>query len=121
MGATQYQVALAKTLNDEATQTFKSYQLIQRVMVQQVLNKIETKHLSSIQNLITGQVPTEIRTLILHLFWVYGKITPQQLRAKQEAVEQVEYQIQEVISIIFDAIEDLAEIGELAGRPYFSD
>ena len=30
----------------------------------------------------------------------------------------MEYQIQEVISIIFDAIKDLAEIGELAGRPY---
>ena len=33
----------------------------------------------------------------------------------------MEYQIQEPIAIIFDAIEDLAEIGETAGRLYSSD
>ena len=30
----------------------------------------------------------------------------------------MEYQIQEPVAIIFDAVEDLAEIGELAGGPY---
>ena len=30
----------------------------------------------------------------------------------------MEYRIQELIAINFDAIKDLAEIGELAGRPY---
>ena len=33
----------------------------------------------------------------------------------------MEYQIQELIAIIFDAIEDLAEIRELAGRFYSPD
>ena len=85
MGSTQSQVVLAKTIHDEATQTFQSYQLIQRALVQQVLETIEIKYLSSIRNCITGQIPAEIRTLILHLFRVYGKITPQQLRANKKA------------------------------------
>ena len=42
---------------------------------------------------MTGQVPAEILVLILHLFRLYGKITPQQLRAKREAVEQNVYTI----------------------------
>ena len=77
MGATQYQVALAKTVYDEATQTFQSYQLIQRALVQQVLETIKAKYLSSFRNRITRQFHAEIRTLILHLFQVYGKINPQ--------------------------------------------
>ena len=120
-GATQYEIALAKTMHEESTQTFQTYQLVQRALVQQVLEAIETKYLSSIRNRVTGQVPAEIRALVLHLFRIYGKITPQQLRGKREAVEQMDYKIDEPIAIIFDAIEDLVEIAELAGRPYTAD
>ena len=30
----------------------------------------------------------------------------------------MEYNLEEPINIIFDAVEDLVEIGELSGRPY---
>ena len=120
-GATQYEIALAKTMHEESTQTFQTYQLVQRALVQQVLEAIETKYLSSIRNRVTGQVPAEIRALVLHLFRIYGKITPQQLRGKREAVEQMDYKIDEPIAIIFDAIEDLVEISELPGSPYTAD
>ena len=32
----------------------------------------------------------------------------------------MEFNLKESIDIIFDAVEDLVEIGELAGRPYFT-
>ena len=116
--ATQFEIALAKTLHDENVRTFQSYLLIQRALVQQVLEAIEPKYLSSLRNRITGQVPSEIRDLILHLFRVYGKITPQHLKSKYDAVEALNYSIDEPIDVIFSAVEDLLEIGELAGRPY---
>ena len=68
-----------------------------------------------------GQVPAEMRALILHLFRLYGKITNQKLRAKRETIEQMDYKIDEPIAIIFDALKDLVEIAELAGRPYSVD
>ena len=43
---------------------------------------------------------------------------PQQLQAKYDSVEQIEYAIEEPIAIVFDAIEDLQEITELAGKPF---
>ena len=49
-GATQYQIALAKTIHEEATQTFQTYQLMQRALIQQVLEAITSKYLSSIRN-----------------------------------------------------------------------
>ena len=120
-GATQYQISLTKTLHEKATQTFQTYQLVQRALVQQVLEAIDSKYLSSICNRVTDQVPDEIHELILHLFRLYGKITPQHLRATREAVEQMNYTTDEPISIIFDAVEDLVEIAELVGRPYSPD
>ena len=73
----QYEIALAKTLHNESVRTFQSYQLIQRALVHQVLEVAEDKYLSSLRNLITGQVMSNIIDLILHLFCVYRKITPQ--------------------------------------------
>ena len=99
----------------------QTYQLVQRALVQQVLEEIETKYLNSMRNCVIGQVPAEIRTLVLHLFWMYGKITPQQLRGKIDAVEKIQYQMDEPNAIIFDTIEDLVKIVELAGRPYSLD
>ena len=84
--------------------------LIQRALVQQVLEAIEPMYLSSLRNQITGQVPSEIRDLILHLFHVYGKITLQQLKSKYDTVEGLNYSIDEPIDVIFPAIEDLLEI-----------
>ena len=48
---------------------------------------MEDKHIMTLRNRITGQVPAEIRVLVLHLLRIYGKITPQQLRAKYDIVE----------------------------------
>ena len=41
--ATQFEIALTKTLHDEDVRTFQSYLLIQRALVQQVLEVIEPK------------------------------------------------------------------------------
>ena len=46
---------------------------------------------------------------------MYSKITPQYLKSNYDAVEALNYSIDEPINII----EDLLEIGELVGRPYF--
>ena len=56
--------------------------------------------------------------MILNLFFIYGKVTLQQSRARYDVVESIKYTIEEPMTIIFDAIEDLAEIGELVKRLY---
>ena len=115
---TQYVISLDKTLHDEILRTFQSYQLIQCALVQQVLEAIKDKYLSSLRNRATGQIPFDIRDLILHIFRVYGKITFQQLKSKYNTVEALSYSIDEPINVVFSAIEDLLDIGKLAGRSY---
>ena len=116
--AAQYKIALTKTVHGEALKAFQIYQLIHRVLVQKVLDCIEDKYLMTLCNRITRQAPAEIYALILHLFIIYGKISPQKLRAKYGTVEDMTYLIEVAIDIIFSAIEDLVKIGELAGHPF---
>ena len=99
--ATQHKIYLAKTLHDKGVRTFPSYQLIQRALIQQLLEDVEDKYLSSLRNRIICQVPSDIRDLILHLFRVYRKITPRQLKSKYDSFEAVKYSIDEPIDVIF--------------------
>ena len=116
-GATHFQIQAATTTYNEQFITFHSYQLVQRALVQQVFEGINAKYLSALRNRITGQVPSDIRSLILPLFIIYGKNTPQQLRTRYDNIEKMKYSLDEPIAINFGAVEDLVEIGELYKIP----
>ena len=51
--ATQNERYLAKMLHKEGVRTFQYYQLIQRTLVQKILEAVEDKYLSSLRNRIT--------------------------------------------------------------------
>ena len=117
-GATQYAIALIKTQHDEALRIFSEYQLVQRATIQQVLEAIDPKYVTRLRNRVTGQVPTDIRFLFMSLFSIYGKISANNLKDKYDNVATMSYDIDEPISIIFEAVDDLREIAELANKPY---
>ena len=117
-GATQYAIAFAKTQHDELMRVFSEYQLVQRATIQQVLEAINPKYVKRLRNRITGQVPTDIRLLMMSLFAIYGRISANNLKEKYDSVATMSYDINEPISLIFDAVDDLREIAELAIRPY---
>ena len=48
---------------------------MQHALIQQVMEALEAKILTRLGNCVTAQVPANIRTLILHIFQAYGKIT----------------------------------------------
>ena len=117
-GATQYEIALATTTHDEALRIFSEYNLVMRACIQQVLAAISPKYLTRLRNRVTGQVPADIRLLFTSLFSIYGKISAGQLKEKYDDVVTMPYDITEPIDMIFNAVDDLREIAELAGRPY---
>ena len=75
--ASQYEIYLASRLREEAYRTFQNYQLIQRSLAQQVLEAVDGRYPFRLQNIVTGQVPADINFLILNVFVLYRKITPQ--------------------------------------------
>ena len=101
-----------------STQYFSEYQLVQCALIQQVLEAIDSKYLTRMINRVTGQVPSDIQLLVMSLFTIYGKILAYKLKEKYDAVATMPYEIVEPIDTIFDAVDDLREIAELANRPY---
>ena len=118
VGATQYEISLAKTQHDEASRIFSEYNLIMRALIQQVLEAIGPKYLTRLRNRVTGQVPANIRLLFSSLFAIYGKVSANQLKEKYDEVASISYDITEPIDVIFNDVDNLKEIADLAGRPY---
>ena len=116
--ATQYQIMIAKTQHDTALQEHQAYVLLQRSVIAQVQAAIEDKYTNAIRNRITGQLPGDIRVLKNHLFNTYGKINENELQEKYDSTLKMSYNISDPINDIFNAVEDLCEIAELANDPY---
>ena len=93
---------------------------MQRALIQQIVSAVDTKYLSALRNRVTGQLPNDIRAILLYLFRVYGKIKPEYLQERKAEVENLTFTLSDPIDTIFNQIEDLAELGELSARP-FSD
>ena len=60
----------------------------------------------------------DICLLMMSLFHIYGKISANNLKDKFDNVAKMSYNINEPISVIFEAVDDLRKIAKLAKRPY---
>ena len=114
----QYKTTLAKTQHDKASRIFLEYNLIMRALIYQVLEAIGPKYLTRLRNRVTGQVPANIQLLFSSLFAIYGKLSANQLKEKYDEVASMCYGITEPINMSFNAVDNLSEIADLAGRPY---
>ena len=72
--------------------------------------------LTRLQNRVTDQVPADIRTLILHLFQTYIKITSKQLQNKYNQVSTMTYNLIKPITVFFDEVINQRKLGELAKK-----
>jgi hypothetical protein len=60
---------------------------------------------------------TSIRAVVTHLFATHGKITPQQVKATEQSVYGMHYDITQPVDVVFNTIEDLADLAEHANSP----
>jgi hypothetical protein len=70
----------------ESKQAFELCQATEKALVVQIVESIDPIYIRALLNRATGQYSTNIRAVVTHLFTTYGKITPQQVTAKQQAV-----------------------------------
>jgi hypothetical protein len=78
---------------------------------------IDPIYLRALLNRATGQYSTHIRAVLNHLFATHGKITPQQVTAKPQAVYTMHYDISQPVDAVFNAIKDLSDLSEHATSP----
>jgi hypothetical protein len=119
--------ALALKLTPQMTFGKTSNRLLNSVKPQKKLlsHKLLTRsipppppiYLRALLNRATGQYSASISALITHLFDTYGKITPQQVKAKEMELYNMHYDISQPVDPVFNNIDDLSELADHAGSP----
>ena len=104
-GATQFQILEARKIYDSAVNLCHECTLIQRVLIQQILEAIEDEYLSPFVDETTGLITSNIRDFLLDLVETYGDISPTRLDEKRQEVISMEYEDHtKPIDVIFTAI-----------------
>jgi hypothetical protein len=114
---TAFQIDAAKDVWKERRQTFELCQATEKALIAQIVESIDLIYLRALLNRTTGQYSTTIRDLISHLFNSYGKITPQQVRAKEMEVYNMHWDISQPVDTVFNSIDDLFELADHANSP----
>jgi hypothetical protein len=114
---TAAQIEAARDVWREANQAFALGQATEKALVAQIVESIDPIYIRALLNRTTGQFATNIRAVMTHLFTTYGKITPQQVTAKQQALYSMHYDITQPVDTVFNTIEDLADLSEHALSP----
>ena len=110
-------IEAAKDVWKELKQQFDLCQATEKALVAQIVEAIDPMYLRALLNRATGQYSHSIRAVVTHLFATHGKITPQQVSAKEQEVLNMHYDISQPVDNVFNTIDDLADLSEQAGSP----
>ena len=111
------QIEAAKDVWRELKLEFDLCQATEKALIAQIVASIDPIYLRALLNRATGQYSHDIRAVFLHLFSTHGKITPQQVKAKEMAIFNMHFDISQPVDIVFNAIDDLADLADHALSP----
>ena len=113
-GATGPQIEAAKDVWRALEQSFVVCQATEKALIAQIVESIDSIYLRALLNRTTGQYAANLRDVLAHLFTTHGKITPQQIRTRENAIYNMTFDISQPVDTVFNAIDDLADLAEHA-------
>jgi hypothetical protein len=111
------QIEAAKDVWKELKQEFELCQVTEKALIEQLVETIDPIYLRAMLNCATGQYSSNIRALASHLFTTYGKITPQQVKAKEMELYNMHNDISQPVDTIFNCINNLSYLAEHVNSP----
>jgi hypothetical protein len=87
------QIEAARDVWRGLNQAFETCQATDKALIAQLVESIDSIYLRSMLNRTTGQYPGSIRAILQQLFRTYGKVTPQQVKAKDMELYNMHYDI----------------------------
>eukprot|EP00957_Ditylum_brightwellii_P104554 7966719-Ditylum_brightwellii.AAC.1 len=78
---------------------------MEKILIQHIVDAIDPKFLTAIQDPVTHQITLSLPDIIEHLFDNYGDVTAEELRDLRKQVEQLPYHPVEPVDTIFTKID----------------
>jgi hypothetical protein len=116
-GPTGAQIEAAKDVWRERQYTFELYQATEKALIAQIVEAIDPSYIRPLLNRATLQYTDGVTAIMEHLYATHGRLTPQLVIAKEQALCNMGYSITMPVDDVFDAIEDLEELAEHAKSP----
>ena len=106
---TATQIASAEDTHRTAKKLYLETLLLERTIIQQIIEAVENKYLAALRNPVTGKITPLVPAILEFLYNNYGRITPQQLDDKTTIVKSMVYDPAQPIDLIFKSIDALVE------------
>lgn len=104
-------------IHNRKKQEFLDCNLLEKQLVQQILESIDREYLLSIKNKQTGLINCTIPELFATLFKLYGSITPHNINMLRDKIVSRVFDPSKQVTTIFNDIEDYNQVAEYAGAP----
>jgi hypothetical protein len=116
-GTTNIQAQMMKEAHEQALREFHETETVHNALVQQVVKAIEPMYLKALRNPLTQAFTVPLNEILQHLMTVYGKLNPKTFKSMKDEVESYQYDISLPVDVVFDPIDDLAELAGVADQP----
>ena len=117
LAGTGPQIEAAHEIWRELKETFLMCQAADKALISQLVEAIDPICLRAMLNRATGQHACDIRAMLIHLFNTHGKVTPQQVKAKEMEIYDMCCDISQPADTVFNSIDDLSDLADHATTP----
>ena len=112
---TNIQAQMLREAHQKSLQDVHEAEAIHNAILQQTVKAIKPMYLKAFRNPITQSFNFPIHNILQGLMSVYGKLNPKHFMAAKNALKTFQYHINLPVDIIFDPINDMLELAEVAG------
>ena len=116
-GTTNVQAQILREQHHQDSQVFHETKAVHNVLIQQVVKAIDPIYLKILRNRVTQALLVPLNEIFQHLMTVYEKLNPKMLRVQKNALDTFQYNVALLVNVVFDPIDDLAELVEVANEP----
>ena len=114
---TNVQAQMLREQHQEDIRVFHEREVVHNALVQQVVKAIKPMSLNSLRNPVTQEFLVPLNKIIQQLLTVYGGLNPEKFMTTKNVLEHFQYQLSLPVDVVFDLINDLIKLANVAGQP----
>ena len=108
-GMAQHAAATMRDQHAEQMHVFKEVNVIDQVLIQQIIQAVESDFLSASHDCTTNSINLPVFDVLDYLGNTYGNVTEEMLHECEDGVTCMSYSLSQPIDIIFNALDNLAD------------
>ena len=109
-------IATQKIAHDERKRTYNECQAVESTLRNQIIKAIDETYTRPLRDTTTDMITSSITAIFTFLQATYGKLSPSQLKQRENAVDDLIFDPSTNVDTVFNKIEDFQALCTLIGR-----